>query len=152
MCAHTHACAHTHTHAHMHARTHARTHTHIHTHARTHARTHAHTHTHTHTHTHMGAQQSKSNEMLSGLRYFEHALKDNGRGRPKPAFSWGAVDMGSVARCFLQLCKQAIDVFSSEPRLLAISSPVYVLGEPAACVCIHHVHVLYVYVVCKAYV
>ena len=67
--------------------------------------------------------------MLSGLRYFEHALKDNGRGQPKVAFSWGAVDMVSVARCFMQLCAKAIDVFSSEPRLLDFTSPCYVLGE-----------------------
>ena len=77
---------------------------------------------------HKHTQQSKSNEMLSGLRYFEHTLRDNGQGRPKPAFNWGAVDMRSVARCFLQLCSQAVDVFSSEPRLLEITSPVYVLG------------------------
>ena len=69
--------------------------------------------------------------MLSGLRYFEHALKDNGRGKPKPAFSWGAVDMWSVARCFQQLCAKAVDVFKSEPRLLEVSSPTYVLGETA---------------------
>ena len=67
--------------------------------------------------------------MLSGLRYFEHALKDNGRGQPKVAFSWGAVDMVSVARCFMQLCSNAIDVFSSESRLLDITSPCYVLGK-----------------------
>ena len=67
--------------------------------------------------------------MLSGLRYFEHALKDNGRGKPKPVFSWGAVDMGSVARCFQQLCAKAVDVFRSEPRLLEIDSPTYVLGK-----------------------
>lgn len=67
--------------------------------------------------------------MLSGLRYFEHALKDNGRGHPKVAFSWGAVDMVSVARCFMQLCAKAIDVFSSEPRLLDFTSPCYVLGK-----------------------
>ena len=67
--------------------------------------------------------------MLSGLRYFEHALKDNGRGKPKPSFSWGAVDMGSVARCFQQLCTKAVDVFCGEPRLLEVSSPTYVLGE-----------------------
>lgn len=67
--------------------------------------------------------------MLSGLRYFEHALKDNGRGKPKPSFSWGAVDMSSVARCFQQLCVKAVDVFQSEPRLLEVNSPTYVLGE-----------------------
>ena len=73
--------------------------------------------------------------MLSGLRYFEHALKDNGRGQPKAAFSWGAVDMVSVARCFMQLCAKAIDVFTSEPRLLDFSSPCYVLGMHTLLVC-----------------
>ena len=67
--------------------------------------------------------------MLSGLRYFEHALKDNGRGQSKQAFSWGAVDMASVARCFMELCSKAEDVFSSEPRLLEVNSPTYVLGK-----------------------
>ena len=74
--------------------------------------------------------------MLSGLRYFEHALKDNGRGKPKPSFSWGAVDMGSVARCFQQLCVKAVDVFQSEPRLLEVNSPTYVLGELLAAIAI----------------
>ena len=56
-------------------------------------------------------------------------MRDNGRGQPKPAFSWGAVDMGSVTRCFIQLCSKAVDIFSSEPRLLEINSPTYVLGR-----------------------
>ncbi len=67
--------------------------------------------------------------MLSGLRYFEHALKDNGRGQPKAAFSWGAVDMLSVAKCFIQICTRAADIFQSESRLLEVASPCYVLGD-----------------------
>ena len=67
--------------------------------------------------------------MLSGLRYFEHYLKDNGRGKPKVQFSWGAVDMVSVARCFIHLCNKAVDIFSSESRLLELTSPCYVLGK-----------------------
>ncbi len=67
--------------------------------------------------------------MLSGLRYFEHALKDNGRGNPKAAFTWGAVDMVSVAKCFVQICIRAADVFQSESRLLEVTSPCYVLGD-----------------------
>lgn len=74
-------------------------------------------------------QASKSNEMLSGLRYFEHSLKDNGRGKPKQAFSWGAIDMSSVARCFITLCTQAVNVFTSESRLVEVTSPCYVLGK-----------------------
>ncbi|XP_003384155.1 PREDICTED: uncharacterized protein LOC100639057 isoform X2 [Amphimedon queenslandica] len=72
---------------------------------------------------------SKSNEMLSGLRYFEHALRDDGRGRAKAGFSWGAIDMGSVARCFLTICSQAVDIFANENRLLPVKSPCYVLGD-----------------------
>ena len=67
--------------------------------------------------------------MLSGLRYFEHALKDNGRGNPKMEFSWGAVDMVSVAKCFMHICAKAVDTFSSETRVLEITSPCYVLGK-----------------------
>lgn len=74
-------------------------------------------------------KSSKSNEMLSGLRYFEHALRDDGRGKPKGAFSWGAIDMTSVARCFLNLCSQAVDVCASESRLIEVNSPCYVLGD-----------------------
>ena len=66
--------------------------------------------------------------MLSGLRYFEHSLRDDGRGRPKAGFSWGAIDMGSVARCFLTICSQAVDIFANENRLIPVKSPCYVLG------------------------
>ncbi len=67
--------------------------------------------------------------MLSGLRYFEHALRDDGRGKSKNAFSWGAIDMASVARCFISMCQQTINVCTNEPRLLEINSPCYVLGK-----------------------
>ena len=66
--------------------------------------------------------------MLSGLRYFEHSLRDDGRGKPKPAFSWGAIDMVSVARSFINICNTAVDVLSNESRLVEVSSPCYVLG------------------------
>lgn len=67
--------------------------------------------------------------MLSGLRYFEHALRDDGRGKNKRALSWGAIDMSSVAKCFIAICQQAINVCSSESRLLEVKSPCYVLGK-----------------------
>lgn len=66
--------------------------------------------------------------MLSGLRYFEHMLRDDGRGKPKGGLSWGAIDMASVARCFITICSQAVDIFASEQRLLHLNSPCYVLG------------------------
>lgn len=78
--------------------------------------------------------------MLSGLRYFEHSLKNDGRGKPKAPFSWGAIDIASVARSFITICSQAIDVFASESRLVEMNSPCYVLGEDLraeakVCVC-----------------
>lgn len=74
--------------------------------------------------------------MLSGLRYFEHSLRDDGRGRAKPGFSWGAIDMASVARCFLNICSQAADIFANESRLLPVNSPCYVLGT-TVCIALH---------------
>ena len=78
--------------------------------------------------------------MLSGLRYFEHSLRDDGRGRAKPGFSWGAIDMASVARCFLNICSQAADIFANESRLLPVNSPCYVLGTTTTvCIALHTV-------------
>ena len=67
--------------------------------------------------------------MLAGLRYFERSLTNNGRGKPKKAFSWGPVDMATVASCLVTLCQQVKATFMEEPRLLRVTSPSYVLGE-----------------------
>ena len=67
--------------------------------------------------------------MLSGLRYFEKSLKNNGRGKPKKAFSWGPVDMATVASCLVSLCQQVKVTLMEEPRLLQVPSPSYVLGK-----------------------
>ena len=47
----------------------------------------------------------------------------------KDAFSWGKVDMVSMARCLLIICKTVYDIVSSEDRLLKISAPCYILGK-----------------------
>lgn len=84
--------------------------------------------------------------MLSGLRYFEHMLRDDGRGKPKGAFSWGAIDMASVARSFITICSQAVDIFAGEQRLLHVNSPCYVLGMCicilSICICILSIYIL----------
>ena len=74
--------------------------------------------------------------MLSGLRYFERRLANNGRGKPKEAFSWGPVDMATVASCLVTLCQQVKMTLMEEPRLLRVPSPSYVLGEYVSLLCI----------------
>nr|XP_006815536.1 PREDICTED: uncharacterized protein LOC102807058 [Saccoglossus kowalevskii] len=46
--------------------------------------------------------RSHPNEMLTGLRYFERAIKGENNEHAKTAFSWGAVEKGALARCLLQ--------------------------------------------------
>ena len=67
--------------------------------------------------------------MLSGLRYFEKSLSNNGRGKPKKAFNWGPVDMATVASCLVSLCQEVKVTLMEEPRLLQVPSPSYVLGK-----------------------
>ena len=67
--------------------------------------------------------------MLAGLRYFERSLTNDGRGKPKKAFSWGAVDMATVANCLITLCQQVKATLMEEPRLLQVVSPSYILGD-----------------------
>lgn len=73
---------------------------------------------------------SDANEMLRGLRYFERAIQSKDpKIRDKPTYSWGAVDMKTVAASIIDLCGQARAIFLQEPRLLKLKAPVYVLGK-----------------------
>jgi diadenosine tetraphosphatase ApaH/serine/threonine PP2A family protein phosphatase len=76
-------------------------------------------------------QESQPNEMLNGLRYFERAIPRDNKGgyAAKPAFDWGEVDRGSLAKCIIGLCTQARELLMSEPRLIELSAPVYILGD-----------------------
>ena len=79
-------------------------------------------------------QQSQPNEMLSGLRYFERVIKEVSPLTKEPIvakepYSWGKVDMVSMARCLVMICKHLVDTISGEPRLLRIPSPCYILGD-----------------------
>ncbi len=80
-------------------------------------------------------QKTHSNEMLSGLRYFERDIKSSASSGKdsyklvKDAFDWGSVDMSSMAKCLLSICKTVKEIFANENRLLQISAPSYILGD-----------------------
>ncbi|VDI69881.1 Hypothetical predicted protein [Mytilus galloprovincialis] len=74
-------------------------------------------------------QRSHPNEMLTGLRYFERALKGDNGSPAKQAFDWGQVEKNALAKCLLTLCRQTKEILSDEPRLVKLTSPVYILGD-----------------------
>ena len=76
-------------------------------------------------------QESQPNEMLNGLRYFERMIPRDNKGGyvAKASFDWGEVDRASLAKCIIGLCNQAKDLMMSEPRLIELSAPVYILGS-----------------------
>ena len=67
--------------------------------------------------------------MLAGLRYFERALKSTAGVHTKDSFSWGNVDMHSLAKCLLAMCREAKRVLAGEPRLIRLNAPSYILGK-----------------------
>lgn len=75
-------------------------------------------------------QKSVANRMLGLIRYFEQSLsKESGYDEQKPAFSWGTVEMETVAKTFLSLCTRVQDQLATEARLVEMEAPVYILGQ-----------------------
>lgn len=73
---------------------------------------------------------SEANEMLRGLRYFERGYQSKDpKLKDKMPYSWGPVDMRTVASALIDLCKEVRAIFMQEPRLLKLNAPTYVLGE-----------------------
>nr|CAI5835319.1 unnamed protein product [Callosobruchus analis] len=72
------------------------------------------------------SQRSVSNELLKGLRYLTtiNKIKD-----PKANYTWGQLDPNSYARNLIYVCNQVREVFRSEPRLLEVNSPCYIMGD-----------------------
>lgn len=71
-------------------------------------------------------QRSVSNEVLKGVRYLTsiNNIKDT-----KTAYSWGQLDPALFAKNLIQVCSQVREIFRNEPRLLELSSPVYIMGD-----------------------
>ncbi|KAK4313751.1 hypothetical protein Pmani_014912 [Petrolisthes manimaculis] len=67
--------------------------------------------------------KSLSNEMVSALRFFEQEKKN------KPALNWGEVDMVKLGQYIISLCNGVKERFETEPRLLRLSAPCYILGD-----------------------
>ncbi|XP_076067021.1 uncharacterized protein LOC143040217 isoform X2 [Oratosquilla oratoria] len=68
-------------------------------------------------------QKSIPNEMLQALRFFENKKGD------KPQMDWGEVDRARLGQYLISLCSAVKDALCSEPRLLRISAPCYILGD-----------------------
>ncbi|KAK9883558.1 hypothetical protein WA026_001735 [Henosepilachna vigintioctopunctata] len=72
-------------------------------------------------------QESISNELLKSLRYMNLVNKQNKKRANQ--FTWGNVDSGLFANRLITICRMTNEIVKNEPRLLHISSPVYVLGD-----------------------
>nr|XP_053626729.1 uncharacterized protein LOC128684523 isoform X2 [Cherax quadricarinatus] len=67
--------------------------------------------------------KSLPNEMVAALRFFEHERKD------KPSLNWGEVDMIKLGQYIISLCSATKELLESEPRLLKLEAPCYILGD-----------------------
>lgn len=69
--------------------------------------------------------------MLNALKYFENETKGSKSPKKtaKPAYDWGEVDRAALGSCLLAICTLVKHILANEPRLIELSSPVYILGK-----------------------
>lgn len=73
-------------------------------------------------------QHSLTNELLKSLRYLI-ALNTTQQAGKKTSYLWGNIASSTFCKFFINACQQAIEFFKNEPRLLELTSPLYVLGD-----------------------
>lgn len=74
-------------------------------------------------------QESITNELIKSLRYMNLVNKQNKAQKKGVQFTWGNIDSGLFAKRLITVSKLTTEILKYEPRLLHISSPVYVLGN-----------------------
>ncbi|KAL3274194.1 hypothetical protein HHI36_015610 [Cryptolaemus montrouzieri] len=74
-------------------------------------------------------QDSITNELIKSLRYMNLVNRQNKAQKKANQFTWGNIDSALFAKRLITVCKLVNDLLKDEPRLLQVSSPVYVLGD-----------------------
>ncbi|XP_044758382.1 uncharacterized protein LOC123316391 [Coccinella septempunctata] len=74
-------------------------------------------------------QESITNELIKSLRYMNLLNKQNKAQKKGVQFTWGNIDSGLFAKRLITVSKLTTEILKNEPRLLQVSSPVYVLGD-----------------------
>ncbi|XP_045477329.1 serine/threonine-protein phosphatase PPQ-like [Harmonia axyridis] len=75
------------------------------------------------------SQDSITNELIKSLRYMNLVNKQNKAQKKGMQFTWGNIDSGLFAKRLITVSKLTTEILKNEPRLLQVSSPVYVLGD-----------------------
>lgn len=73
-------------------------------------------------------QQSVTNELLKSLRYLVVLNTAPAAGR-KTSYLWGKINAANFCKLLITVCQQVASCLKSEPRLLDVTSPVYVMGD-----------------------
>ncbi|KAK6625385.1 hypothetical protein RUM43_005682 [Polyplax serrata] len=77
----------------------------------------------------------KINELLLALKYFCTEICQSPifcgefEFEEKEAYSWGSAYLEKLGITLIMMCEQLKEIFSQEPRLLRLSSPVYIMGD-----------------------
>lgn len=69
------------------------------------------------------------NRLLRSIRTLYNDNKDTYHLRKKDSYHWGSVDKLAFIDSLIQVCELVRKIFLSEPRLMFVASPVYVMGD-----------------------